>query len=163
MMSSRMRNHEGGQGALKDRPGQEPAAEGGTRGRKLRVLGPEECLDLLESVGVGRVGLMSADGIVMLPVNYVVAAKSVVFRTAPDTLLAALAGAPASFEADHLDEASQEGWSVLVQGHAHKVAAERDVRGLEHGTRLEPWAVGARDVWVRITPARITGRRIQQA
>ena len=92
-----------------------------------------------------------------------VPAGSVVFRTAPDTLLAALANASASFEADHLDEAGRAGWSVLVQGHAHKVAGEREVRSLEQGTRLEPWAVGARDVWVRITPAHISGRRIQQA
>ena len=132
-------------------------------GRNLRSLSPEECLGLLEPGGVGRVGLMSAQGIVMLPVNYVVVANTVVFRTAPDTLLAAHANAPVSFEADRLDEASREGWSVLVQGHAHKAVGERDIRGLEQHTRLEPWAAGARDVWVRITPARITGRRIQQA
>jgi hypothetical protein len=50
-----------------------------------------------------------------------------------------------------------------VQGRARKIAGEREVQGLEQETRLEPWASGARDVWVRITPARITGRRIQQA
>lgn len=151
------------QGALKERPGPEPGIQGPARGRELRVLRPQECLDLLAPGGVGRVGLMSCDGIVMLPVNYAIAAGSVVFRTAPDTLLAALANAPASFEADHLDEAGRTGWSVLVQGRAHKVTAERDVRALEHGTRLEPWAAGARDVWVRITPARVSGRRIGQA
>ena len=152
-----------GQGALKERQGQEPAVPGPARGRELRALSPQECLDLLEPGGVGRVGLMSCDGIVMLPVNYAIAAGSVVFRTAPDTLLAALANAPASFEADHLDEAGRSGWSVLVQGHAHKVTTERDVRALERGTPLEPWAAGARDVWVRITPARVSGRRIGQA
>ena len=162
-MTSSTKGPDGGQGALKELLGQERAVLGRAQGRELRALGPEECLDLLEPGGVGRVGLMAADGIVMLPVNYAVAAKSVVFRTAPDTLLAALANGPASFEADHLDEGNREGWSVLVQGHAHKVADERDVRGLEQGTGLEPWAAGARDVWVRITPARISGRRIEQA
>jgi nitroimidazol reductase NimA-like FMN-containing flavoprotein (pyridoxamine 5'-phosphate oxidase superfamily) len=151
------------QGTLKNPPGQEPAVPGRAGERKLEVLSPEECLALLEPGGIGRVGLMSADGIVMLPVNYAVAANTVVFRTAPDTLLAALANAPASFEIDHLDEASREGWSILVQGRAHRVAGEREVRSLEQGTRLEPWAAGARDVWVRVTPARISGRRIQQA
>ena len=128
--------------------------------RKLRALSPGECLDLLEPGGVGRVGVMSAEGIVMLPVNYAVAAKSVVFRTAPDTLLAAQAHGPASFQCDCLDEANREGWSVLVQGHAHVVGDEREVLSLERRTGLEPWASGARDVWVRITPVRITGRRL---
>jgi nitroimidazol reductase NimA-like FMN-containing flavoprotein (pyridoxamine 5'-phosphate oxidase superfamily) len=103
---------------------------------------------------------MSADGIVMLPVNYAVAAKTLVFRTAPDTLLAAHANDPASFEADRLDEAARAGWSVMVQGRAHMITDEREVRSLER-TGLEPWADGARDVWVRITPVRITGRRVQ--
>ena len=129
--------------------------------RKLLALSPEDCLGLLEPGGVGRVGVMSADGIVMLPVNYAIAANAVVFRTAPDTLLAAHASGPASFQADRLDEAGREGWSVLVQGRAHVVAGEREVRGLERETQLEPWADGARDVWVRITPVRITGRRLR--
>ena len=129
--------------------------------RKLRALSPGECLDLLEPGGVGRVGVMSAEGIVMLPVNYAIAAKTVVFRTAPDTLLAAQANGPASFEADHIDEVSREGWSVLVQGRVHVVAGEREVQCLERETRLEPWADGARDVWIRITPVRITGRRLR--
>ena len=132
-------------------------------GKKLRVLSAGECLELLEPGGVGRVGLMSADGIVMVPVNFAVTAKTIVIRTAPDTLLAAVASAPASFEADYIDEANREGWSVLVQGHVHRVAGEREVRSLEQGVRLEPWAAGARDVWVRITPVHISGRRLQPA
>ncbi len=131
--------------------------------RELRTLSPEECLDLLEPGGVGRVGLMSAEGIVMLPVNYAVAAGTIVFRTAPDTLLAACANGPVSFEADHFDLVNRAGWSVLMQGHARTVADEHGVRGLEHGTGLEPWAPGARDVWVRITPGLISGRRVHQA
>jgi len=47
-----------------------------------------------------------------------------------------------------------------VQGHAHIVTDEREVRSLERQTRLEPWASGARDIWVRITPVRISGRRL---
>jgi nitroimidazol reductase NimA-like FMN-containing flavoprotein (pyridoxamine 5'-phosphate oxidase superfamily) len=83
------------------------------------------------------------------------------FRTAPDGLLARYADAQVSFEADHLDDALHEGWSVLVHGHAHEVKDERAVKHLEDGTHLEPWAPGARDVYVRIVPTRITGRRIQ--
>jgi nitroimidazol reductase NimA-like FMN-containing flavoprotein (pyridoxamine 5'-phosphate oxidase superfamily) len=127
------------------------------------MLGPEECLSLLEPGGVGRVGFTSAEGVVILPVNFAVAGKAIIVRTAPDTLLAAHANAQVSFEADRLDEERRKGWSVLVQGHAHKVTSEHEVQRLEHVTHLEPWAGGARDVWVRITPARISGRRIRQA
>ena len=145
--------------AVPDRESTAPESAAGQRA--LRVLGAAECFDLLEPGGVGRVGFMSADGIMMLPVNFAVAGKTIVFRTAPDTLLALYADAQVSFEADRLDEALREGWSVLVQGHAHKVADEREMQHLEDGTHLEPWAGGARDVYVRITPARISGRRIQ--
>jgi nitroimidazol reductase NimA-like FMN-containing flavoprotein (pyridoxamine 5'-phosphate oxidase superfamily) len=140
-----------------DSPAPGPAANEGA----LRTLSPAECLDLLEPGGVGRVGFTSADGIIMLPVNFAVTGKTVIFRTAPDTLLALYADADVSFEVDHLNEALHEGWSVLMHGHTHKVTDEREVKHLEDGTHLEPWASGARDVYVRITPTWISGRRIQ--
>jgi len=149
-------------GAARAAPGRQTPAEGAAaRGRALRTLSPAECLDLLEPGGIGRVGFASADGIMMLPVNFAVTGKTIVFRTAPDTLLARYSDAQVSFEADHLDETLCEGWSVLVRGHAHQVTDERAVQRLEDGTHLEPWAPGARDVYVRIVPTKITGRRIQ--
>ncbi len=129
----------------------------------LRTLAPEECFSLLELGGVGRVGFTSAAEVVILPVNFVMAGKTIIFRTAPDALLAAHGNALVSFEADRLDDARREGWSVLVQGHAHKVTGEHEVRRLENTTDLEPWASGARDVYVRITPVRISGRSIRSA
>ena len=96
----------------------------------------------------------------ILPVNFAMTGKTIVFRTAPDTLLAVYANAQVSFEADRLDDALHEGWSVLVQGRAHEVTDEREVKHLEDRTHVEPWAGGARDVYVRIAPARISGRRI---
>ncbi len=134
-----------------------------TTGHALRTLNPAECFALIEPGGIGRVGFASADGIMMLPVNFVVTGKTIVFRTAPDTLLAVRAGGQVSFEVDDLDEALHEGWSVLVHGRAHKITDERAVQQLEDRTRLEPWAGGARDVYVRIAPTRISGRRLQQS
>ena len=130
-------------------------------GRALRTLSPAECFGLLELGGVGRVGFASADGIMMLPVNFAVTGKGIIFRTAPDTLLALYANAQISFEVDHLDEALREGWSVLVHGRAHTITDEREVKRLEDSIHLEPWAAGARDVYVRIAPTRISGRCIE--
>jgi nitroimidazol reductase NimA-like FMN-containing flavoprotein (pyridoxamine 5'-phosphate oxidase superfamily) len=131
------------------------------RGRALRALSPAECCGLLELGGIGRVGFAAAGGIMMLPVNFALAGKTIIFRTAPDTLLAVYADGPVSFEVDRLDPALRAGWSVLVHGRAHRVTDEREVRRLEDRTRLEPWASGARDVYVRIAPTQISGRCIE--
>jgi nitroimidazol reductase NimA-like FMN-containing flavoprotein (pyridoxamine 5'-phosphate oxidase superfamily) len=146
------------------RPGEVwPACGPAARQRTLGPLSPGECLDLLESGGVGRVGFASADGIMMLPVNFAVAGKAIFFRTAPDTLLALHANGPLSFQVDRLDEKLHEGWSVLVHGHARQVAEEREIKRIESQTHLEPWAAGPRDVYVRIAPVRISGRRLGSA
>ena len=141
-------------------PDEQSTAAGSAGQHALRTLSPAECFGLLEPGGVGRVGFAAADGIMMLPVNFAVTGKTIIFRTAPDTLLAVYADGRVSFQADHLDEVLHEGWSVLVHGRAHKVTDEREVKQLEVRTRLEPWAAGPRDVYVRITPARISGRRL---
>ena len=142
------------------RPEGEHTAAAAAGEHALRTLSPDECFDLLEPGGVGRVGFAAADGIMMLPVNFAVTRKTIVFRTAPDTLLAVYADGRVSFQTDHLDEVLRAGWSVLVHGHAHKVTDEREVKLLEARTHLEPWAAGPRDVYVRITPTRISGRRL---
>jgi transcriptional regulator with XRE-family HTH domain len=126
----------------------------------LETLTAAECFDLLSPGGVGRVAFSTADGPVALPVNYAMAGRTVVFRTAPDTLLAGYLDCLAGFEADGLDEALSQGWSVLVTGRAVRVSSEAEVRHLERHAGIRPWAGGARDVYVRIIPRKITGRRI---
>ena len=151
-----------GRDALTAMPDREPSPpRPAAHGRALRTLSPAECSGLLELGGVGRVGFASADGIMILPVNFAVTGKGIIFRTAPDTLLALYANTQVSFEADHLDETLREGWSVLVHGHAHTITDEREVKRLEDSVHLEPWAGGARDVYVRIAPTRISGRCIE--
>jgi len=152
----------GSRDALAPVPAREPQAPGSAdHQHALRPLSPAECFRLLELGGIGRVGFAAADGIMMLPVNFAVTGKAIIFRTAPDTLLAIYANGLVSFEVDHLDEALRAGWSVLVHGRAHKVTDERGVKRLEDRTRLQPWADGARDVYVRIAPTRISGRCIE--
>jgi len=128
--------------------------------RFLRALSPTECFDLLEPGGIGRVGISAAEGVIILPVNYAVKGQAIIYRTAPDTLLALHVNTQVSFEVDQCDESLHEGWSVLVQGRAHEVTDEHEVRQLEE-THLKPWAPGARDVYVRLAATEISGRRIQ--
>ncbi len=140
---------------------QPPGRAGPSRHPVLQTLTAAECYHLLSPGGVGRVAFTTADGPVVLPVNYAMADQTVIFRTAPDTLLAGYLDGPAGFEVDRLDEALSQGWSVLVTGRAVRVTSEAEVRHLERHADVRPWAGGARDVYVRIIPRRITGRRIR--
>ncbi len=140
---------------------QPPGQAGPSHYPVLQTLSPAECYDLLSPGGVGRVAFTTSDGPVVLPVNYAMSGQTVIFRTAPDTLLAGYLNGPAGFEVDRLDEALSQGWSVLVTGRAVRVTSEAEVRHLEQHVGVRPWAGGPRDVHVRIIPRKITGRRIR--
>ncbi len=128
----------------------------------LEHLGGDECNELIEPGGVGRVVFVGNEGPMALPVNFRMLDGDIVFRTEPTSgLIPSLGQDRVSFEVDHLDEALAEGWSVLVRGSGHAVS---DPGELEQVSQLPitPWAAGPRDVYVRIVPAETTGRRIRQ-
>lgn len=67
----------------------------------FEVLSPNDCLNLLATVSVGRVGVTIDALPVVLPVNFSLLDRAVVFRTVPGTKLdAATAGMGVVFEAD---------------------------------------------------------------
>ncbi|UUU26073.1 helix-turn-helix domain-containing protein [Streptomyces sp. DSM 40750] len=127
---------------------------------QLVELSTEECRARLSTHGVGRIAVSTPVGPVVVPVNYSVVDDAVVFRTAPDATPAAAAGTQVAFEVDHIDEALSRGWSVLVRGRAREVSDPDAVRRLEERAYSGPWAGGARDMWLCIDPAEITGRSI---
>jgi transcriptional regulator with XRE-family HTH domain len=124
------------------------------------TLGRDECLALLSDHGVGRVAVTTDAGPAILPVNYAVVDETVIFRTAPAAAPSSVAGHEVAFEVDRLDEALSEGWSVLVLGPAAQVTDADHVRRLRAQAHTAPWPGGNRDIWIRIRPVRITGRRI---
>ncbi|MFC5801675.1 pyridoxamine 5'-phosphate oxidase family protein [Streptomyces formicae] len=130
---------------------------------QLRELGPDECRARLSTHGVGRVAVTTSGGPAVVPVNYAVIDDAIAFRTAPDSVPAAAVGTDVAFEVDHLDEATSEGWSVLVVGPARVVTEPDAVRRLDGGAHTTPWAGGEREMWVSIRPQRLTGRRISPA
>ncbi|MCQ4042312.1 pyridoxamine 5'-phosphate oxidase family protein [Streptantibioticus rubrisoli] len=65
---------------------------------------------------MGRVSLNTADGLVIMPVNYTMDIDVVAFRTTYDHSLAAADGTEVAFEVDRIDEAPSQGGSVLVVG-----------------------------------------------
>jgi uncharacterized protein len=127
----------------------------------LEVLSLEECLRLLAAVPVGRVGLVSDGEIVVLPVNYVLDGQDPVFLTARGSKLSAAEQQNvAAFEADHFDEQTRTGWSVLITGHAEVVYDDTEIGRLSR-FGLHRWASATqRPVWVRIRALSVSGRRI---
>ena len=116
----------------------------------------EECLRLLAARPIGRLAVVTAEGLPMIvPVNYVLDGDTVLFRTDAGTKVDGLRRHPVAFEVDDIDPDDRTGWSVLVQGIAHEVAPEEVGRAAVH-----PWAGGEKRQWVRIVPRSISGRRL---
>jgi len=136
--------------------------------RVMEELDENECLRLIGQGGIGRIAYVGRFGPAVLPVNYKLLGGAIVFRTAEhgpldDDLRTGIANADykVAFEIDSIDAAARHGWSVLIQGPAHHVTgAEEDTA---RATGVEPWAPGDRELFVRIVPSRITGRRVGPA
>ncbi len=129
---------------------------GGYHGR-IQDLTLAECLELLASRSVGRVAFCTSDGPIVLPVNYSMYDGAVVFRTAPQNVIAQHVNErPTAFEVDDVDDFTESGWSVLVQG---KAAFVDSVGEIPPDSRPEPWAEGTRVV-IRVVPRSVTGRRV---
>jgi nitroimidazol reductase NimA-like FMN-containing flavoprotein (pyridoxamine 5'-phosphate oxidase superfamily) len=162
MMSDRTSGDAGGGPA--DELGHDAEREGPVPER----LDEAECLRLISSGGVGRLGYSCRFGPAVLPVLYKLHEGTIVFRTAHDSstdedLRTGIAGAEfkVAFEIDDINPAAREGWSVLIQGPVHHVESETEHASvLEAG--VEPWAGGVRELFLRITPTRITGRRTRR-
>ena len=122
-----------------------------------------ECFALLSGERLGRVAVVDDQGPNVLPVNFVLDRHMVVFRTDEGTKLdAAARGSRVAFEVDGTDEASRTGWSVVVRGEAAEVTDPTELARLRR-LPLSPWAPGAKAHYVRILPAKLTGRRISAA
>lgn len=134
--------------------------------RTIEILDEAECLRLISPGGIGRIAYQGRFGPAVLPVNYKLNDGVILFRTAEhspmgEDLDTGISGAEyrVAFEVDDIDPAARQGWSVLLQGPAHHIqpGAERE-SALQAG--IEPWPAGERELFMRITPSRITGRRI---
>jgi transcriptional regulator with XRE-family HTH domain len=120
-----------------------------------------ECWRLIEAGGIGRIAFGTATGPVVLPVNFAMMAGTIVIRTSRGTMVEGHGDEQVAFEVDHLDEALSQGWSVLVRGPAHHVAHPAELRNVQRDATIWPWPGDDRDVYVRIIPDSVTGRRIE--
>lgn len=118
-------------------------------------LDEDACWQLLETVSVGRLAWVDADGPVVVPVNLAVSAGSVVVRTAAySTIAREVDDSRVAVEVDLFDDEARTGWSVLVRGVARVL--------LEPAPADAPtaWPTGTKSATVRIRPTTVTGRRL---
>lgn len=126
----------------------------------LELLTEEQCLHLLASGHVGRIGITLAALPAIFPVNYRLIDGTIVFRTAPGSKMSAAAGgAVVAFEVDDYELSDRTGWSVLAVGQAHVAEDDRITDKALHAG-LEPLADGTRTAVVQIEPTFISGRRL---
>ncbi|QYC44380.1 anaerobic benzoate catabolism transcriptional regulator [Nonomuraea coxensis DSM 45129] len=146
----------------------EPSAGAGPAATRpeLVALDEKESLRLLEPGGVGRIAFEGRYGLTVLPVNFRLLDGAIVFRTTiggatDEDLRTGVANVEylVAFEVDRIEEGTRSGWSVLVRGSLHHVTDEEE-RAAAASTGVEPWAGGDRGQYLKIVPARVTGRRI---
>jgi len=127
----------------------------------LEILSFGDCLRLLDSVPVGRIGFFADGEIVILPVNHLMDGQDVIFRTGAGSKLSSVGSKHlVSFEADSYDARTRSGWSVVVSGFTEVVESDAEIRRFSD-LGLDAWARTAEDVptWIRIRPTAVTGRR----
>jgi nitroimidazol reductase NimA-like FMN-containing flavoprotein (pyridoxamine 5'-phosphate oxidase superfamily) len=128
----------------------------------LEIIEQDECLRLLGSVKIGRVGMTTDAMPLVLPVTFALDGTRVVFCSTPGTkLYLALEGAMVAFEADDVDPGLRFGWSVCLTGPA---AILRDDDAIARARRLglQPWADLSEPAYVAIDGQVITGRRVRR-
>jgi nitroimidazol reductase NimA-like FMN-containing flavoprotein (pyridoxamine 5'-phosphate oxidase superfamily) len=126
----------------------------------LEILDRDECLRLLTTATIGRIGLTSEALPVVLPINFRLVGDRITFLTGVGSKLdAATANAIVSFEADDFDSMSHSGWSVVVTGAVREVTDVKRVAALR-SAHIPRWAPAGDARVVEVATERISGRRI---
>ena len=127
---------------------------------QLQVLSDRECIELLSEHHFGRLGFVDGEWLSILPVNYVFEEPTIVVRTGPGSKLDETPLTMVAFEVDGADPAGQWGWSVLAQGPAFDITDSIDQYSAAlRRLPVQPSAPGHRPNWLKITAARLSGRR----
>jgi len=126
----------------------------------LEVLGRDECLRLLATATLGRIGVTSDALPTVLPVNFRFDGTRIVFRTGVGSKLdAATDNAVVAFEVDEIDPRQRTGWSVVVTGMARELI-DPEERAEAQRLPIERWAPGLNHRVVAISTEIVSGRRI---
>lgn len=124
------------------------------------ALGRPQCLHLLATARVGRVGLTSGALPVVVPVDYRMWQDQVVFRTAGGSPLHhATTDAVVAFEVDALGPELPWGWSVVVTGMARDITDSGAAGDLSF-PRRGWWTNGTTDRFMAVPTDVVAGCRL---
>lgn len=127
-------------------------------------LDAEQCWSLLGSSGVGRFAFVHGGRVAVYPVGYLVYGGALYFRTSQDgTVSQSIPQDGVALQIDATQTAQKSGWSVMVSGSAEAVEDSSELTALFGRMTDEPWAGGVRDLFVRIRPEELSGRRVYLA
>lgn len=122
----------------------------------VMALDDGQCWQLLGTQQLGRLVTRVGDVLDIFPVNYVVDGATLVFRTAEGSKLFEITvNDEVLFEVD--DYADANAWSVVVRGHARKLATSAEVEAADR-LPLTPWIPTLKYNYVRIEPTALSGR-----
>lgn len=129
----------------------------------LEVLERDQCLALLATATLGRVGLSSGALPTVLPVNFLLHDDQILIRSGHGTKLdAALSDAVVAFEVDDFDPLYHSGWSVVVTGVATSLDDPELLARVER-LPLPRWAPEDLGHVVAISIEMVSGRRLDRA
>jgi uncharacterized protein len=115
----------------------------------------DESWDLLEGEEFGRLAYRLVDEVHIVPINYVVDGRSLLFRTASgNKLLAAALHSDVALEVDWHDDLAA--WSVVARGHLRQL--EEDEEHRVEDLPLHPWLPTLKYDVVELVPEAVTGR-----
>jgi nitroimidazol reductase NimA-like FMN-containing flavoprotein (pyridoxamine 5'-phosphate oxidase superfamily) len=128
---------------------------------ELRELSYAECRALLVRQRAGRIAVATPDGPHIIPLNYSVVGESIVFRTAPFSVLATYGrNTTLAFEVDRFHEERELGWSVVARGRADVVTDPDELTQIRRACAPQPWAAGSRNLYFRLAWKELSGRAL---
>ncbi len=121
-------------------------------------LSHEESWELLGTQELGRLAYRLVEEVFIVPLNYTVDGRRLLFRTGSGSkLLAAALQSDVAFEIDWYDQRSA--WSVVARGHLRKLG---DVEARRADTLgLISWLPTPKDDVIALQPEAVSGRRFR--
>lgn len=123
----------------------------------VHTMTDEECWERLAAKEFGRMAYHLADEVHIIPINYAIQGRSLIFRTAEGSkLLGVVMNEDVAFEIDSIDDEAESAWSVIARGKARILEGEeaRDADNL----RLRPWVSTEKFNVVAIDIDEVSGR-----